>query len=366
MNKYLWEADCPESDLWQELSSSDRPILVYGMGNGADKLTQRLLERGLAVADYFASDGFVRGQSFRGSRVLSRAEALSKYDAPIVLLAFASSRPEVLSMLYGLDAELRLYMPDLPVCGEQTFDLAFYRAHLSEIRETAAMLADEQSLRILDRVLRYKLSGRISYLRETGEGEAPLSDILHYGSYRIALDGGAYSGDTASALLDSAPSVREIVALEPDRRTFRRLCRYAEGERRATVTPIRAALCGEVGTRLFSVSGNRNSTLGVGSYESSRETVEAVTVDSLALDLDYIKLDVEGAEREALLGARETIHRCRPELLVSVYHRSEDIFALPLLLRELCPDYDFYLRRNECLPAWELNLLAVPKGAVGA
>ncbi len=364
MNKiYLWETDGPESDLWQMLRSCDRPLLVYGMGNGADKLALRLEALGLSVADYFASDGFVRGQSFRGSRVLSRAEAFAKYDAPIVLLAFASNRPEVLSMLYGLDGTCELYMPDLPVSGEQTFDLAFYRAHLAEIREAAAMLADGESRRILDSVLRYKLSGRISYLRETGEGKTDLRDLLHYGGYRTVLDGGAYSGDTASALLGVAPSVREIVALEPDRRTFRRLCRYAESESRAVVTPINAALCGEVGFRSFSVSGNRNSTLGVGSFESSRETVKAVTVDSLARAFDYIKLDVEGAEREALLGARETILNRRPELLVSLYHRSEDIFALPLLLRELCPDYDFYLRRDECLPAWELNLLAVPKGA---
>ena len=362
MNQYLWESDAPETDLWQQLSLCGRPLLVYGMGNGADKLTLRLEARGLSVADYFASDGFVRGQSFRGRRVLSRAEALSRHDAPIILLAFASNRPEVLSMLYGLDAETELYMPDLPVSGEETFDLAFYRAHLSELREAAELLADEESRRILDRVLRYKLSGRISYLRETGQGRADLSDILHYGRYRTALDGGAYSGDTAAALLDRAASLRELLALEPDRRTFRRLSRYAEGERRARVIPICAALCDEVGSRTFSVSGNRNSTLGVGSFESSRETVGTLTVDSLDRDLDYIKLDVEGAEREALLGARKTILRCRPELLVSVYHRSEDIFALPLLLRELCPDYDFYLRRDECVPAWELNLLAVPKG----
>ena len=79
------------------------------------------------------------------------------------------------------------------------------------------------------------------------------------------------------------------------------------------------------------------------------------------LPVDYVKYDVEGAEREALLGSAALIRRHRPELLVSAYHRSEDLLILPPLLRELCGDgYRFYLRRFPYLPAWDLNLYAIP------
>ena len=74
---------------------------------------------------------------------------------------------------------------------------------------------------------------------------------------------------------------------------------------------------------------------------------------------NYIKYDVEGAEKEALLGSLETIKAHRPALLVSAYHRSEDIFELPLLLNTLEPSYKLYLRRYPYIPAWDLNLLAV-------
>ena len=46
---------------------------------------------------------------------------------------------------------------------------------------------------------------------------------------------------------------------------------------------------------------------------------------------------------------------------MSAYHRSEDIFALPLLIREIEPSYKLYLRRYSYVPAWDLNLLAIPK-----
>ena len=86
-------------DLWRYLQSqAGRPILLWGMGDGADKVLDVCAEYGIAVADVFASDGFVRGQSFRGRRVLSFGEARATYgDCMIVLLAFGSRRPDVLA-----------------------------------------------------------------------------------------------------------------------------------------------------------------------------------------------------------------------------------------------------------------------------
>ena len=75
--------------------------------------------------------------------------------------------------------------------------------------------------------------------------------------------------------------------------------------------------------------------------------------------MDFIKYDVEGAEREALLGSRAVIKRDAPALLVSVYHRSGDIFTLPRLVHDLNPAYRLYLRRMAGLPAWDINLYAV-------
>ena len=75
--------------------------------------------------------------------------------------------------------------------------------------------------------------------------------------------------------------------------------------------------------------------------------------------MDYIKYDVEGSEKEALEGSAETIRRSRPELLVSLYHRSSDLFSLVLFVHKLMPDARLYLRRFPYYPAWDLNLYAV-------
>ena len=90
-------------DLWRYLQSqAGRPILLWGMGDGADKVLDVCAEYGIAAADVFASDGFVRGQSFRGRRVLSFGEARATYgDCMIVLLAFGSRRPDAVRAVHS-------------------------------------------------------------------------------------------------------------------------------------------------------------------------------------------------------------------------------------------------------------------------
>ena len=62
---------------------------------------------------------------------------------------------------------------------------------------------------------------------------------------------------------------------------------------------------------------------------------------------------------EALRGSVDTIKNNETDLLVSLYHKSEDLFTLPLMLRELLPNHKFYLRKHPYIPAWDINLYVV-------
>ncbi len=75
-------------------------------------------------------------------------------------------------------------------------------------------------------------------------------------------------------------------------------------------------------------------------------------------NVTFIKLDVEGAEYEALKGAEKLIQNCRPTLAVSVYHKAQDIWELPELILSMAPEYTFYLRHYS-LSSEETVLYAV-------
>lgn len=355
----------PVFDLWEKLKEEKRPIVIYGMGNGADKLIARLDSLGIRFADIFASDGFVRGHSFHGIRVKTLSEIETLYGDFVVLLSFASRLDEVIDMILAIARKHELYIPDMPVSEEEVyFDSAFFSGHYSEIKEALSCLEDEKSKNTFISIIRYKLSGRIEDLLESCASKEEMYELLRRREIRNYIDVGAYSGDTLFEAMEFLPTLKKAVCIEPDRRTFGRLSRKCEEIKDIELKLVNAAAWSSCGRGDLSSSSNRNTTVlgaATASYGSKTESVELIKVDALLESADYIKYDVEGSEREALIGSRETIQRSRPALLVSLYHKSRDIFELVNLLHTEYPDYKMHLLRLRCLPAWEINLIMLPR-----
>ena len=354
------------SDMWDELKRESRPIVVYGMGNGADKLFDRLAVYGIEVSDVFASDGFVRGHSYRGYRVKSFSEIKASYEDFVILLSFASNRAEVIDMLADIDASYDMYVPDMPVAGvEEYFDKNFYNNNYDAIISAYNSLEDEKSRAIFSSVINYKLTGRMKYLLDCYSTRDEIYSLMPVDKIERAVDAGAYNGDTVREMKEYFPNLEDVYAIEPDKKNFKKLERYSEAESEINIITINAgAWSDDVDAILFG-SGNRNSTLvATASFEHSEQGATLMTIDNLSQGrIDYIKYDVEGAEAEALIGSHYVISECHPTLLVSLYHRSRDIFSLVNTVRERYPAYRLYLRRLRCLPAWEIDLIAVDDSA---
>lgn len=350
-------------DLWNYLAESQKPILMYGMGNGADKILRVCQQYGVEIDDFFASDGFVRGHSFHGKTVLSYSQAKEKYGDFIVLLSFASSLPEVIANIKRIASEVELYAPDVPVFGDNLFNMEFFNSHRAEFEEAYELLADQRSREVFTNVINYKLSGKIDYLFASDDDDAEVTaELVRPSEIKSYIDLGAYNGDTVRSLMGYTDTLEEVIAFEPDRRNFRKLSEWAETVEKPKITAHKLGAWSHSDTLFFDASGNRNANLSVEGGAKLTE-VAVDSVDSIAKGFapDYIKYDVEGSEHEALMGSRETIAVHLPTLLVSVYHRSEDLYKLPLLVKELYPDYGLYLRKLRYIPAWDLNLYAIPR-----
>ncbi len=358
-DKYSLPVYPASTDMWQELRCERRPIIVYGMGNGADKLFDRLADIGVEPSDIFASDGFVRGHSFRGMRVKSFSEIKEMYPDFVIILSFASSRPEVIEMLRELDGKYDVYVPDMPIADtSEYFDMSFFNAHYDEISRAYDALSDERSKKLFSLIIRYKLSGRMKYLTELYSAPEEIFRTFSTEKIENYIDVGAYNGDTLKLAAEVFTKLRRAVCIEPDPKTFKRLMKYTETLSDIDVKCVMAAAGRELGYAAFMSSGNRNSTISAtSSHEHSEGVTEVITVDSLDIVPDLIKYDVEGEEYNALLGSSRMIREHRPALIVSLYHRSRDIFTLVNYLHSEYPDYTLTLKRGFCLPAWEIDLL---------
>ena len=106
--------------VWERMRECAKPLVLYGMGNGADKILNWCEENQVKVQGVFASDEFVRGQQFRGFTV-ERFDALKERlgEELLVVIAFASERPEVLQRFAELDAEQEVVAPHLPLFEEE-------------------------------------------------------------------------------------------------------------------------------------------------------------------------------------------------------------------------------------------------------
>jgi FkbM family methyltransferase len=344
--------------LWQHLQQTKKPIVLYGMGNGADEILDRCELLGIPVAGVFASDDFARHQTFRGFTVCRYDEIVKKYPDCLVLIAFASERPEILERFFRIAAERETYAPHLPLFGDlSVVSPSWLLDHETQLQDTWELLADQQSRRVMEDILDYKLSGKLDYLEAVSQRREDLETLFMFSDKETYLDLGAYRGDTVEEFLSLTEGRYDhIYAVEPDPKNFQKLQRFVEENQISKCSLIHSGIWKEEGRLSFAEKGGRMSFL-----DAQAETDIPVTTIDRILDghpVSYIKMDVEGAEMEALAGGAEAIKNYRPKLLIAGYHHDDDLWKIPLCLKRLCPEYRIYLRRHPYVPCWEINFFA--------
>ena len=344
-------------DLWKYLKETDKPVALYGTGDGADKIMAKMEKDGTLdkVQGIFASSGFVRDRYFKGFKVESFEGCLERLgNDMIVLMCFGSSRPEVLENVDRIASQCEFYAPDVPVYGKNIFDRSFYEEHKAEITRVTALLADDLSVRTMVNTVTNKLTGSIEPLKacETSPEEENSLISLPQGSTFVDL--GAYNGDTVLKYTSLCPTINKIYAVEPDKRNYRKL--KENTSHIESISYINALISDKSGMSHIDLSKGR----GVHEAKDGGD-IESVTVDDILKGdkVDFIKFDVEGNEHKAIEGAGESIKKYRPVMHMACYHRSEDIFDLPLEVLKIRSDYKVYMRHLPHVPGWDTAFIFV-------
>lgn len=335
--------------VWDELKSTTKPIVMYGTGNGADKVVDVLNELNIPLSGVTASSTFVRKREFRGFPVMPIERFEEIYDDFILIITFGTSIPEVMDNIYNLAEKHTVLVPVVPVIGTQIFDRDFYNKHYEEIELAYNLMADDTSKKIFKGYIEFLYGGRLDTLKSitTLEDEA-FRNILKLTENEVYVDIGAYRGDTVDTFLSyTKENYNHIICAEPDTKTFKKLTDHCAHLPRFEAHNVAVThIDGEIG---FTDAHGRQSAVGGDVMQKS------VTLTTLCGDKvpTYIKIDAEGCENEIISASGNIFTTHKPKLNIAAYHKCEDIFTLPILLNRLNPDYRIHLRHHPYIPAWD-------------
>jgi FkbM family methyltransferase len=351
----MLEFDVEKKNVWETLQETKEPIIMYGTGNGADKVFEVFEKLNISVCGVTASDGFVRERYFHGFRVTPISEFFEKYEKFTIVVTFGSSRPEVMENIKNLAKKTTVLVPCVPVVGNEIFDRKFLEENEEKLNMAYSFLADEKSKKVFRNYVNFEFSGKLEYLfaMESSISE-PFENYLKLKSDENFIDIGAYRGDTVEQFLHfTNGKYKKILAVEPDKKTFDKLMKNCDNLERFEA--INGAVTNVDGTTEFSNVAGRQSAIGSGTE------ISAFTLDKLSEKFipTYIKIDAEGAEIDIINGGEKTIKEYKPKIKIATYHKNSDIFEIPLLLKSLNKDYKIYMCHHPYIPAWDTDFYCV-------
>jgi FkbM family methyltransferase len=359
-----------ETSMVEDLALAEGgPIVLFGAGALGRWTLARLRRAGVEPGAFADNDPNLWGKSVEGLQVMSAVEAAHAFgrDVPFVVTVYTGAK--VRAQLRGLGLRafpfpvLALRFPDalLPHnCVDRPSKMV---GHVAAIREGMALWADEASRREYLAQVRYRLTFGEDMPPSLPPSETYFpEDLVVPSPDEVFVDCGAYDGDSVHEFLRRrGDRFAKIIALEPDPQNIARLhasLSHAPESLRRRIRAIPVAAGARRGMAQFDATGTVGSSVGsAGSID-----VEVAPLDEALSGTapTYLKMDIEGAEPDAIAGAHQLLARDEPVLAVCLYHRQEDLWQIPLQIRAINSRYHLFLRRysDDC---WEQVCYAIPR-----
>ncbi len=252
------------------------------------------------------------------------------------------------------------------VLGAGLYDLEQTNRIMQEntdtIEEVSNRLMDEKSVETYKLLLQYRQTNDMDLLERAFEKNHkqyyPGAEIMPLGKDEVFVDAGAYNGETSLEFAKEVEKYEKIYAMEPDPCMFRIMRDYLKVKGLKDVEYVdKGAYSGQ-----GEVSFDYDVTTGSSHIsEDGKNVIKTISIDEMlgGRRASFIKMDIEGVEREAIEGCRRTIDKYKPKLAISIYHKEDDLWVIPKLIMDNWPFYKLYMRHYTPITT-ETVLYAVP------
>lgn len=347
--KYI---DHNEKYIFNSIKASNPKIVLFGAGEIAMYIMQSLKEYDISIDCFCDNSKDKQGKLYLGLPVYSypqMRERLLGEEYNIIIATGAKNENEIRQQLINLgEVNPIWHLKDFEVIGPK-FNYEYFVENIDAFEEVYSLLEDNYSKEVFISIVKAKISGDLSYYEDIMTNDQYFDpSIVTLRNNEVFLDVGAYNGnDIIEFAKRTNYKYKRIIAIEPDADIFQDL------EKRLKNNNIRDCKLYNIGA--WSSNGYLRfcgDSVGRSQFRiSNNDTLKEVSLEVNSIDnilngdsVSYLQMDIEGSEHQALLGAKQTIQKYKPTIAISVYHKREDLFDLPLLLHDFVSEYKFYLR----------------------
>lgn len=350
------------------------PPIVFGAGLVGLAVIKGLAQKaGIHVKYVIDNNKSLWGKRLEKALIISPSEAKREFVNEPIFVASVIYETEIVKSL-NKSGFTKIYpMSYLNYSDPVMFDYRDYhekylalfaKGAKTKINIIHDLLADKKSKSIFKSIIKFRLKHYYGVKMDeimSINDQYFESNVVKLGRSEIFVDCGAYDGDILRKIAKNpAWKSWKIFAFEPDTDNFKKLNKFVLNYRKENTTTIQSGLWETPGKLKFFGLGSPESYIDVAEgftswSKSKNETNDDVDIKELqVVSLDeyfsekekptYIKMDIEGSEKEALTGAKKLIERYKPKLAICIYHKTNDLWEIPLLIKKLNPHYKLYLR----------------------
>lgn len=364
-------------------------VAIYGAGGNGVQFYEAISESGIEVE--FLIDEYIEKSEHRGRPIFRISQVPDKTIPVYVSVACYSSKIAVslrengFREVYDFNQSvvrfpqlIAQYFERMPWYSRQAERLV----NENEIEKLRNLLSDDISLDVLNNIVKFRQTPSAdNYIKNDGQLQYFPDDVPIFADPSLPLrmvDCGAFTGDTLVVALNFLKNkklpIHAFSLFEPDKKNLNKLEENVK-KNTSEYYDIQVFPCGvwsenailefssnSSSSRILD-SAQLNQTAGCGA--SNIERIHAVSIDQVLYGSrpNYIKMDIEGAENSALLGAEKIIRDYHPRLAICLYQKAEHLWELPFLIHSFYPHYAYYLRVHGDM-GLETVIYCLPKSKV--
>jgi len=329
-----------------------KPVILFGAGQMAEIYYRNCKKNNISIVGIFDNDKAKHGKIFDKYLKVESPKDLSIVSRDTQIIVTSIFDDEIMKQL----KKMGFTKVWSHIFATTVFPQVFYNPYwLNNIEkiiknkkfvfESYNLLSDSLSRKTFIAILKYRLfleKKDLIKILQSLKNEYFDKNIIKVTQDEVFIDGGAYNCDTTKKFTQiSKGKFKNIIGFEPDTNLFQKSKQYVDklNDKRITVYPY------GLGKKNTSMRFTNDGTLGSRLSETGTRLVKIVNLDNfIKIKPTFIKLDIEGAEIDALYGAKKIISKFHPKITMSLYHKTEDLWKIPLYLKKFRPDYRIYIR----------------------